>query len=432
MFLVADRENRSVDGAGACARKKLLRQESDNLPLLRARVLSLVDQHVVDALIELVVYPGGAVFTEQSEGLVDQIVVVEEPAPILRRSVAGDNGIGDGDERRRAIAAGDGLAALYQHQQSLTFALKEIGEPGIARLDHLGDQSLARFELVGEKKLQIAVGAFRAGSRDCVREPSRLFLIALRSLRQCLGSGRPAREREQRAVRHRVFDPLDCVIAADSERSAQNGDGCVDVATVLDPAPHDVTLADGFADHLLERAVGGDRNSRCERASESGIRGQGRIEQHAEAALAQELGFRRLVEHAEPRGDRRLEWKLMQQPRAEGVDGLHLEPAGGLQRQCEQPPGSRPLRRVGTEVGHSPDRCIERLIVECGPAPQLVEHAVRHIGGGGLGECDAENFIGLDAVEQEPDHALRQNVGLARSGIGCDPGGHRRIRRFDL
>ena len=57
---------------------------------------------------------------------------------------------------------------------------------------------------------------------------------------------------------------------------------------------------------------------------------------------------------------------------------------------------------------------------------QRVEHAVRHVGGGGLGEGDAEDFRRVDAVEQQPDHALRQHVGLARAGIGRDPGRARR------
>ena len=38
-------------------------------------------------------------------------------------------------------------------------------------------------------------------------------------------------------------------------------------------------------------------------------------------------------------------------------------------------------------------------------------------------------FAGLDAVEQQPDHALRQHVGLARAGIGRDPGRDRRVGR---
>ena len=191
---------------------------------------------------------------------------------------------------------------------------------------------------------------------------------------------------------------------------------------MVDPRPHRVAFSDGFANDLLEGPVGGDRNGGCERTAERGIRGEGSIEQYAETGLAQKLRFRRLVEHVEARSNLGLEWKLMQKPRAKCVDGLNLEPTRRLQRQREQSPCTCSPRRIGIEVGHQPDRRIELLIVERGPAPQLVEHAVGHIGSGGLGERDAENLSGIYALEQKADDALCQNVSLARSGIGGDPG----------
>ena len=191
---------------------------------------------------------------------------------------------------------------------------------------------------------------------------------------------------------------------------------------MVDPRAHRVAFSDGFADDLLEGPVGGDRNGGCERTAERGIRGEGSIEQYAEAGLAQKLCFRRLVEHVEPGSDGGLEWKLMQKPCAKCVDGLNLEPTRRLQRQREQPPRARAPRRIGIEVGHPTDRRIEFLVVERGPAPQLIEHAVGHIGGGGLGERDAENLSGIYALEQKTDDALCQNVSLARSSIGGDPG----------
>ena len=55
----------------------------------------------------------------------------------------------------------------------------------------------------------------------------------------------------------------------------------------------------------------------------------------------------------------------------------------------------------------------ELRVVERSPAAQLLEHAVRHVGGGGFGEGDAEYLGGIDAFEQQPDDALRQDVRLA-------------------
>ena len=64
-------------------------------------------------------------------------------------------------------------------------------------------------------------------------------------------------------------------------------------------------------------------------------------------------------------------------------------------------------------------------VVQCA---ERVEHALRHVGGGRLGEGEAEDLFRRDAVEQKIDHALRQHVGLAGAGIG----GHPRRNRPDL
>ncbi len=201
---------------------------------------------------------------------------------------------------------------------------------------------------------------------------------------------------------------------------------------MIDPGAKEIALADSFTDHLLERLVGDARDRGRERPAEPAVRRHGRVEQDAQAGLGEQLRFRGLVEHLEAGGDIGLEWKLMQQPRAEGVDGLHLQPARRVQRQGEQPPRPRPPDGVGLDVGNSPDRGVEPGIVERGPAAQLVEHPVGHVGGGGLGEGDAEDFRRLDAVEQQADDALRQHMGLAGAGIGRDPGGDGRVRRLDL
>src|SRR5262245_2857262 len=65
LLLVADGENRALDEARASAREKFAREPPDDVPLLRARVLRFVDQQMVDALIELVLHPGGALRRQQ-------------------------------------------------------------------------------------------------------------------------------------------------------------------------------------------------------------------------------------------------------------------------------------------------------------------------------------------------------------------------------
>src|SRR5581483_11056996 len=57
LLLVADGKDRALDCARAGPGEKLVDQPADDAPLLRAGVLRLVDQHVIDAEVELVVHP---------------------------------------------------------------------------------------------------------------------------------------------------------------------------------------------------------------------------------------------------------------------------------------------------------------------------------------------------------------------------------------
>ena len=121
----------------------------------------------------------------------------------------------------------------------------------------------------------------------------------------------------------------------------------------------------------------------------------------------------------------------MQDLRAEGVDGLHLQAARRFQRPRKQPSrqGAARGRYAARPRG---DLGIKRGVVECGPAPERVEHALGHVGGGRFGEGETEDFFRRHAGEQKLDHAPRQDVGLAGAGIGGDPGGDGRIGHFAL
>ena len=64
LLFVADGKNRALDHARARPGKEFRGQPAHDLPLLGARVLRFVDQHVVDAAVELVVHPGGALLAQ--------------------------------------------------------------------------------------------------------------------------------------------------------------------------------------------------------------------------------------------------------------------------------------------------------------------------------------------------------------------------------
>ena len=94
------------------------------------------------------------------------------------------------------------------------------------------------------------------------------------------------------------------------------------------------------------RSVGGGDDGRFQRLA-SALSGLAEASAARPASTVEKLRGRRLVEHGEARADIGLERELMQQPRAEGVDGLHLQAARRLQRRGKQPPRPRALRASG-------------------------------------------------------------------------------------
>ena len=214
----------------------------------------------------------------------------------------------------------------------------------------------------------------------------------------------------------------------DAERAGKSGDRLVNAAGAHEPGADRVAPADRFAHEVAKRLVGAGSHGGAERAAERAVGRGSTFEQHGQCQLLEKLHLRRLVEHAEAGGDVRFEGKLVQELGAEGVDGLHLEAARRLQRAGKKPPRQGPLRTgqrsAKRQTGSVENGGIEGGIVERGPVRERVEHALRHVRGRRLGEGDAEDFFRLDAGEQQVDHALRQHVRLARSGIGGDPRGN--------
>jgi NAD(P)-dependent dehydrogenase (short-subunit alcohol dehydrogenase family) len=98
-----------------------------------------------------------------------------------------------------------------------------------------------------------------------------------------------------------------------------------------------------------------------------------------------------IFDHAEMRGDIRFEREEMQQPFAEGVDGLDLEPPGRLHRAREKPPCEGEIRRREGRARPA-DFGFKGGVVQHGPFRQRVEDAQRHIGRRSLGEGEAEDF----------------------------------------
>ena len=87
---------------------------------------------------------------------------------------------------------------------------------------------------------------------------------------------------------------------------------------------------------------------------------------------------------------------------------------------------------LGCAIPASRIACVQRLVIERDPMAEGGKHPLRHIGGGGFRERDAENFLRRNAVKQQPDHPLYQHMGFAGAGIGRHESGCRRVGRARL
>src|SRR5215203_3614212 len=119
---------------------------------------------MVDAAIELVVHPAGAVFAEEHERLLNEVVIVQEPAPVFFGLVAGDHRVRDREQRACPVTAHDGFAELAQRQQTVSFLNQSVREGWKFLRQALRQDGGARREIGVEENLEIDLYALSAGS----------------------------------------------------------------------------------------------------------------------------------------------------------------------------------------------------------------------------------------------------------------------------
>ena len=211
----------------------------------------------------------------------------------------------------------------------------------------------------------------------------------------------------------------------DAERARQLGDRRVDAAGARRSMP---SISSRLRDRLAITSVkvwSAAAVIAIASARPSGaVRLGGRFEQHVQRSRSISSRSARVLQHLEARRDVRLERKLMQQPRAEGVDGLHLQPARRLQRLRKQPARVRAPRGVGPAAPISAISLVERGVVERDPFGERVEHAVRHVGGRGLGEGEAEDLRRRRAASSSRITRCASTWVLPEPALADDPGRH--------
>ena len=119
LLFVADREHGALYAARAGAGSEFSSEPAHDLPLLVAGVLRLVDQDMIDAEIELEMHPGCIDVGEKLERLVDQVVIVEQPAALLLPGVARHHLVRDGDKGGAAVAQRHAAPPLEQIPDAL-------------------------------------------------------------------------------------------------------------------------------------------------------------------------------------------------------------------------------------------------------------------------------------------------------------------------
>ncbi len=135
-----------------------------------------------------------------------------------------------------------------------------------------------------------------------------------------------------------------------------------------------------------------------------------------------------LVHQLEMRRDAGLDREAPQQRLAEGVDGLDLEPARRVEHAREKLPRQGEVALVRRALQQLADRLAQRAVLGHGPLGEALAEAVRHLGRGGAGESEAEDFGRRAAAEQQGQDAVGQHLGLAGAGRGADPGRDAAIR----
>jgi hypothetical protein len=435
LLVVADREHGARPQPCTDPGEELLRQRPDHRPLVRVGVLRLVEQHVINALVELVVHPlHGPVGLQQAARGGDQVVVVEGRASLLGLAVALDH--------RQADAGESGRGFGEPHR----------AQPGLDR-DHTLGLGQGDRESVGAERLHLLrrdrlLGAWRAAPGQeqqpvviptcCARvrvrgEPSaqRVPVLHLPPVRADPRLGEPReriRDRCRRAAglrQDRVFRIVEIESKGAPLRCRHAVRAVADRGESRPPA-----RGQHGGDRFAEPAGIGQRREPRHRLLAR--RGQRRLGERGLACLFEQplrLGF---LNQRELRHDARLQREAAQQALAEGVDGGNLHPAWQVKHAREQRARARARGRVGVRAREVGDLGIERLVRQRRPGAEPRLKPCRHLGRGRAGEGQAEDVRGIVPRQHQAQHTIDQEARLARPGRGRDPGGRARIGRTPL
>ena len=430
----ARRPGQAVVGRGGLdsrAGEELLRDRLDQAPLLRAGVLRFVHQDVVDAAVQLVEHPfGRRLAGQQVLGLQDQVVEIENGAPPLLRLVTLVDRRAEPGQRRAPL-----------HDRQRLFAVVQGGEPG-GFLPHDVEQARQRVGGLLRRRAGIGLPVRLQKCAGIVVEtfgPRRVSggqpagdFRRLPGVRRTAVFQRPRRLREPIAVE----PPFGAGLGVE-RRLARAG---VEAGIVVEPADRrryrrpvlqEVAQPPALAQELAEQC--GEIVRPAERREQRqffGIRaaaGFG-IGQHPVAHAVQQGALVAFLDNPEVGRHAGLQREALEQGLAEGVDRLDAHAARHVQAGREQGAGARRLGRDRRPAGYLLQILAQRRPVHQRPAAEPGRDPVDHLRRRGLGEGEAQDARRGGAVQQQPQDAPGQHMGLARAGAGAGPGRDLRFR----
>ena len=399
--------------------------------MLRAGVLRLVHQDVVDAAVQLVEHPfGRRLAGQQVFGLQDQVVEIENRAPPLLRLVT---------LVHRRAEPGQRRAPLHDRQRLL--AVEEGGEPGgllahdVEDVGHLPDSAFrrqpgARLVFPGKERRGVVVEPF-CPRRVPGRQPASDFL-RLSSICRAAAFQRPRRLLEPVAV-ERSFGAGFGV----ERRRARAG---IEAGRVVEPADRtgnrrfvlqQVAQPAALAEEIAEQ--GREIVRPAERGQQGEIAGVGPAArfgtgQYPVSHAVQQGALVAFLDHPEVGRHAGLQREALEQGLAEGVDRLDAHAARHVQAGREQGAGTRRLGGDRRPAGDLLQITAQRRPVHQRPPAEPGRDPVDHLRRRSLGEGEAQDARRGGAVQQQPQDTPGQHMGLARAGAGADPGRDLRFR----
>ena len=391
---IAHGEDRALRLGGSLADEELLGQGLDHFPLGGIGVLRLVHQDMVDAAVQLEQNPGrhpGP--AQQIARCQDQVFVVESALALLDLPITAKDIATQREQRARGIKQCRGLQAACQSLDSLCLLPKDFRDIWQELLNLLGSEVGEDSPLLREESSAVVVETGDSYGGTC-RKPigdsasARLvpLLGALQKCSRCLAQGGGI---ERRIAHARRQDGGSSFAFAQTKSDTQRGNGrrksIMTPQQILDPAAGANDIADQIGKVLLVQLFA----DMAESPGELRVLLFAGFFQQFIACLQQQFAAPRFVEQLEMRDDACLDRKAAQQRLAEGMDGHDAHAPRRIEDAGEQAARQLALLVIRRAAENAVQRVGQFLFRHDGPMREILGNAVRHFGGGGIGECQA-------------------------------------------